>query len=87
MVFGLFTPLRVACTFTVPATCDGLTTVHVVIETQLTLVATVVPSPVTEASYGQDVHRRVATAIAVGVLTLGLGALTALSKSKKHSSG
>ena len=31
-----------------------------------TLVMTVVPSTVTEVSYGQDVHRRVGTAIAVG---------------------
>ena len=42
---------------------------------------------VTEISYGQDVHRRVGTAVAVGVFTLGLGALTALSKSKKHFIG
>src|SRR5215831_20172162 len=33
---------------------------------------------ITEISYGQDVHRRVGTAVAVGVFTLGLGALTAL---------
>jgi hypothetical protein len=51
------------------------------------LLTTVVPSTVTEVSYGQDVHRRVGTAIAVGVFTLGLGALTALSKSKKHFVG
>jgi hypothetical protein len=44
-------------------------------------------SAVTEISYGQDVHRRVGTAVAVGVFTLGLGALTALSKSKKHYVG
>ena len=48
----------------------------------------VVPaSAITEISYGQDVHRRVGTAVAVGVFTLGLGALTALSKSKKHFVG
>ncbi len=52
-----------------------------------TLIATVIPSSVTEISYGQDVHRRVGTAVAVGVFTLGLGALTALSKSKKHFVG
>jgi hypothetical protein len=51
------------------------------------LVTTVVPSTVTEVSYGQDVHRRVGTAVAIGVFTLGLGALTALSKSKKHFVG
>jgi hypothetical protein len=42
---------------------------------------------VTEISYGQDVHRRVGAAIGVAVFTLGLGALLALSKSKKHFVG
>jgi len=42
---------------------------------------------VTEISYGQDVHRRVGAAIGVAVFTLGLGALLALSKSKKHFIG
>lgn len=50
-------------------------------------VVTIPASSVTEISYGQDVHRRVGTAVAVGVFTLGLGALTALSKSKKHFVG
>ena len=49
--------------------------------------ATIPASAVTEISYGQDIHRRVGTAVAVGVFTLGLGALTALSKSKKHFVG
>jgi hypothetical protein len=44
-------------------------------------------SSITEVSYGQDVHRRVGTAVAVGAFTLGLGALVALSKSKKHYVG
>jgi hypothetical protein len=44
-------------------------------------------SAVTEISYGQDVHRRVGTAVAVGVVSFGIGALTALSKSKKHYVG
>ena len=44
-------------------------------------------SAITEISYGQDVHRRVGTAIAVGIFSFGLGALTALSKSKKHFVG
>ena len=52
-----------------------------------TTVTTVPASAITEVSYGQDVHRRVGTAVAVGVFTLGLGALTALSKSKKHFVG
>lgn len=52
-----------------------------------TLLITVIPSSVTEISYGQDVHRRVGTAVAVGIFTLGIGALTALSKSKKHFVG
>ncbi len=50
-------------------------------------VANIPASAITEISYGQDVHRRVGTAVAVGVFTLGVGALTALSKSKKHYVG
>jgi hypothetical protein len=49
--------------------------------------ATVPVSAITEISYGQDVHRRVGAAIAIGAVTLGLGALMALSKSKKHYIG
>jgi hypothetical protein len=44
-------------------------------------------SSVTEISYGQDVHRRVGAAIGIGVVTLGVGALMALTKSKKHFIG
>ena len=42
---------------------------------------------VTEISYGQDVHRRIGAAIGIGVFTLGVGALMALTKSKKHFVG
>jgi hypothetical protein len=42
---------------------------------------------VTEISYGQDVHRRVGAAIGVAVFSLGIGALLALTKSKKHFVG
>jgi hypothetical protein len=49
---------------------------------------TLIPaSAVTEISYGQDVHRRVGAAIGIGVVTLGVGALMALTKSKKHYIG
>jgi hypothetical protein len=48
---------------------------------------TIPASAVTEISYGQDVHRRVGTAVAVGLVSFGIGALTALSKSKKHFVG
>jgi PEGA domain len=48
---------------------------------------TIPASTITEISYGQEVHRRVGTAVAVGVFTLGVGALVALSKSKKHYVG
>jgi len=49
---------------------------------------TVIPAAaVTEISYGQDVHRRVGAAIGVAVVSLGIGALLALSKSKKHYIG
>ncbi len=48
----------------------------------------VVPaSSITEISYGQDVHRRVGAAVGLAVVTFGLGALLALSKSKKHFIG
>lgn len=42
---------------------------------------------ITEISYGQDVHRRVGTAIGLAVVSFGIGALMALSKSKKHFIG
>jgi len=42
---------------------------------------------VTDISYGQDVHRRVGAAIGVAVVSFGLGALMALTKSKKHFVG
>jgi hypothetical protein len=44
-------------------------------------------STVTEISYGQDVHRRVGAAIGLAVVSLGIGALMALTKSKKHYVG
>jgi hypothetical protein len=44
-------------------------------------------SAVTEISYGQDVHRRVGAAIGLALVSLGIGALMALSKSKKHFVG
>jgi len=50
-------------------------------------VMTISASTVTEISYGQDVHRRVGAAIGIGVVTLGVGALMALTKSKKHFVG
>jgi hypothetical protein len=42
---------------------------------------------VTELSFGQDVHRRVGAAIGLAVVSLGVGALMALTKSKKHFVG
>ena len=48
----------------------------------------VIPSAaVTEISYGQDVHRRVGAAIGLAVISFGIGALMALTKSKKHYVG
>jgi hypothetical protein len=52
-----------------------------------TEVALIPAGAVTEISYGQDVHRRVGTAIGLAVVSLGIGALMALSKSKKHYVG
>jgi len=44
-------------------------------------------SGVTEISYGQDVHRRVGAAIGIALVSFGIGALMALTKSKKHYVG
>ncbi len=50
-------------------------------------IALIPASSVTEVSYGQDVHRRVGTAIGLAVLSFGIGALMMFSKSKKHYVG
>ena len=42
---------------------------------------------ITEISYGQDVHRRVGAAIGLALVSFGIGALMALTKSKKHFIG
>lgn len=44
-------------------------------------------SSITEISYGQDVHRRIGAAIGLAVVSFGVGALMALTKSKKHYVG
>jgi hypothetical protein len=44
-------------------------------------------SAVTEITFGQDVHRRVGAAIGLATVSLGVGALMALTKSKKHFVG
>jgi hypothetical protein len=50
-------------------------------------ITTIAASSVTEISYGQDVHRRVGAAIGLAIISLGIGALMALTKSKKHFVG
>ncbi len=50
-------------------------------------ITTIQASSITEISYGQDVHRRVGAAIGLAVVSLGIGALMALTKSKKHYVG
>jgi len=50
-------------------------------------ITTIPTSAITEISYGQDVHRRVGAAIGLAVVSLGIGALMALTKSKKHYVG
>src|SRR5689334_124791 len=42
---------------------------------------------ITELSYGQEVHRRIGTAAGLAVVSFGVGALVAFSKSKKHYIG
>lgn len=44
-------------------------------------------SAITEITYGQDVHRRIGAAIGLAVISLGVGAIMLLSKSKKHYVG
>ena len=50
-------------------------------------VITIPASSITEISYGQDAHRRIGAAIGLAVISLGIGALMALTKSKKHYVG
>ena len=50
-------------------------------------VASIPANAITEVSYGQDVHRRVGAAVGLAFVSLGVGALMALSKSKKHFVG
>ncbi len=50
-------------------------------------ITTIPAASITEISYGQDVHRRIGAAIGVAVISLGIGALLALTKSKKHYVG
>jgi hypothetical protein len=50
-------------------------------------IVTIPAASVTEISYGQDVHRRVGAAIGLAVVSFGIGALMALTKSKKHYVG
>ena len=52
-----------------------------------TEVMTIPAASVTEISYGQDVHRRVGTAIGLPVVSFGIGAFMLLAKSKKHFIG
>jgi hypothetical protein len=45
------------------------------------------PKDVTSLSYGQEAHRRVGTAVGLAVFSLGIGALSALHKTKLHYIG
>lgn len=50
-------------------------------------IATIPAASITEISYGQDVHRRIGAAIGLAIVSFGVGALMALTKSKKHYVG
>lgn len=50
-------------------------------------VAVIPAHAITEVSYGQEVHRRIGTAAGLAVVSLGIGAIVAFSKSKKHYIG
>ena len=60
---------------------------HVKFVKDNTEIANIPASAITEISYGQDVHRRVGAAIGLAVVSFGVGALMALTKSKKHYVG
>lgn len=60
---------------------------HITLLKDKTEIANIPTSAVTEISYGQDVHRRVGAAIGLAVISLGIGGLMALTKSKKHYVG
>jgi hypothetical protein len=47
----------------------------------------ILPKQVTALSYGQEAHRRVGTAVALAFISLGVGALFALHKTKLHFIG
>jgi hypothetical protein len=47
----------------------------------------ILPKDVTTLSYGQEAHRNVGTAIGLAVFSLGIGALSALHKTKLHYIG
>jgi hypothetical protein len=53
-------------------------------EQQVTFIPT---RAITEVSYGQEVHHRIGTAAGLAVVSLGIGAIVAFSKSKKHYIG
>ena len=63
---------------------DGTSVRFVKDKTEL---VTIPPSAITEVSYGQDVHRRVGTAIGLGMISFGVGAFMLLAKSKKRYVG
>jgi hypothetical protein len=50
-------------------------------------VLAILPAAITEVSYGQEVLRRIRTAVGLGDHLFGIGTLSALSKSKKHYIG
>ena len=50
-------------------------------------VASIPAAAISEITYGQDVHRRIGAAIGLAVISLGICALMAFTKSKKHYVG
>jgi hypothetical protein len=64
-----------------------VSTSNIVFVKEKSEIITIPASAITEVSYGQDVHRRVGAAIGLAVVSLGIGGLMALTKSKKHYVG
>ena len=81
---GSLPDVKAGSTLNLSITSDGI---RLKKEKDKAEVVSIRPASVTELSYGQDVHRRVGTAIGLAVISFGIGALMALAKSKKHYIG
>jgi hypothetical protein len=64
-----------------------ITSTEITIGSKDSVLERITPSQVTDLSFGQEVHHRIGTAAGLAVVSLGIGALVAFSKSKKDFIG